>query len=238
MWDAFTEAVFQPLSETGIPFLVTPGNHDGSALPGFELEQERFRHYWLNRNAGFELMPGSDWPRRYAARVGDFLVIAFDGTRSGLLPAGERAFVEKMLLEYGARSNFTLVISHLPMWPLARNRETEILTDGELLSLFHRHGVDVYASGHHHLFYAGVDEAGMVHLSVGALGGNARSFSGQQQRQPFSLARIDWNGDEFEVSALGAPSFAEKIEAADLPAQIDGPLGTLKRLQAPAKLRH
>ena len=237
MWEEFTATVLQPLSASGIPFLVTPGNHDGSALPGFELEQARFQHYWLHRNSGFELIPGSEWPRRYAARIGDLLVVSFDGTRPGRLPADERAFVERMLSQHSADAPFTLVISHLPLWPLARGREKDVLADGELLALLHRHGVDVYASGHHHVFYAGLDEAGLVHVSVGALGGNARSFSGRQQRQPFSLARIEWRGERLEVSAFSAPSFAEKIETADLPEQIDGPLGVLKRLQGRAMLR-
>jgi len=43
------------------------------------------------------------------------------------------------------------------MWPLTKGRENEILDDPALLALLYQHGVDVYASGHHHAFYAGMD---------------------------------------------------------------------------------
>ena len=46
MWSAFHRTLTLPLRQNGIPLIVTPGNHDGSALPGFELEQEQFVRQW------------------------------------------------------------------------------------------------------------------------------------------------------------------------------------------------
>ncbi len=143
---------------------MTPGNHDGSAFPEFALERERFEDQWRARVPELEILPGSEWPRRYAARMGTLVLVAFDGTRPGKLPDDERLFVERMLQRYGASATATIVFSHLPMWPLTRGREHEIHRRSRLLGLLHRYGVDVYASGHHHAFFAGVDEAGMVHL--------------------------------------------------------------------------
>lgn len=237
MWQAFNITVADPLADAGIPFVVTPGNHDGSGLAGFQLERERFEAQWRQRNPGLEILPGSEWPRRYAARLGDVLLLSFDGTRPGRLPAEERAFVKRMLQEHSQTAAVTVAYSHLPMWPLARGREREILDDAALLTLMHRYGVDVYASGHHHVHFAGIDEAGMVHLGVGALGGNARAFSGEDQRQPHSFALIEWADGVLEVQSRRAPDFRDEVFTERMPQTINGPLGRLRRLDGPTAFR-
>jgi len=236
MWHAFNNVVANPLLKAGIPLAVTPGNHDGSALPGFALEREQFEAQWRARAPELDILPGSEWPRRYAAQTGTLLLLTFDGTRPGPLPADERAFVERMLQRYGKAAGATIVFSHLPMWPLTKGREHEIIDDPDLLALLHRYGVDVYASGHHHAFFAGTDEAGMVHLGLGALGGNARAFSGTRSRQPFSFALLSLDGGEILISARAAPDFQEEVSPARLPAIVQGPLGQLRRLDAPTPL--
>jgi len=231
MWTAFNRTVSDPLEAAGIPLAVTPGNHDGSGFPDFHLERQHFEEQWGNRKEGLEILPGSEWPRRYAARIEGVLLVAFDGTRPGVLPAAELEFVATMLARYSKKEGKTVVFSHLPMWPLARGREKEILEDKKLLDLLHRFNVDVYASGHHHLFYAGTDEAGMLHVAVGALGGNARAFSGDTERQRHSFVVLELDGTVPEIKAMASPGFAQPIDPAALPARIDGPPGQLKRVQ-------
>lgn len=230
MWQGFNDTVVDPLREAGIPLAVTPGNHDGSGFTKFQLEQEHFALQWNDRNEGLEILSGSEWPRRYAARVGGILLLSFDGTVPGKLPADEYGFVAAMLAEYSVSAQAVVVFSHLPMWPLAKGREKEILDDPDLLALLHRFDVDVYASGHHHLFYAATDEAGMVHLAVGALGGNARAFSGSTARQPHSMAELIFDNASLQVRALSGPGFVQELDISGLPAGIDGPLGRLTRL--------
>lgn len=230
MWQGFNQHVTDPLAKAEIPLAVTPGNHDGSGYPQFELEQVHFSKQWQERYAGLEILPGSEWPRRYAARLNDFLLISFDGTKPGTLPEQELDFVANMLEKHRPSAKAVIVFSHLPMWPLARGREHEILDDSALLDLLHRFDVDVYASGHHHLFYPGVDEGGMIHLGIGALGGNARAFSGSATRQPHSFAVLQFEDGALRVKAFSAPAFASEIERAGLPPEIKGSLGTLKRL--------
>ena len=238
MWSAFNLAVTEPLAEAGIPFAITPGNHDASAFPGFERERERFEAQWRDRlPPGLDLLPGSQWPRRYAGRLGDLLLVAFDGTRPGPLPPSEYDFLRRMLEAHSHAARATIVFSHLPLWPFARGREREIIDDPELLALLHRTGVDVYASGHHHLFYAGIDSAGLVHVSVGALGGNARAFAGGEERQPHGVALLDVAPRGISARALTAPAFDEPLQSEQLPAEVSGPLGRLRRLEGPAPLR-
>lgn len=237
MWAGFNLAVSDPLQQAGIPLAVTVGNHDGSAYPQFEVEQRQFARQWQDRQPELEFLPGSEWPRRYAARLDDILILAFDGTRSGNVPAQEREFVETMLRKYGSNSAATIVMSHLPMWPLASGREREILDDTELLDVLHEHGVDVYASGHHHAYFAGLDDAGMLHLAVGALGGNARAYSTSGQALGHSFALLEISNGQMQVRAFEAPGFEQTVPLQDLPESVTGPLGTLQRLDASTPLR-
>jgi hypothetical protein len=237
MWQGFNNTVADPLRRAGIPLAVTAGNHDGSAFPEFAVERQQFELQWRGRVPEVDILPGSEWPRRYAARMGSFLLLAFDGTLPGRLPDTERLFLERMLQQYGNSATATIVFSHLPMWPLTRGREHEIIDDPDLLALLHRNGVDVYASGHHHAFFAGTDDAGMVHLGIGALGGNARAFSGTGSRQPFSFALLTLEGGEVSVISRAAPGFQDEVPATQLPAAITGPLGTLRRMEGPVRLR-
>jgi hypothetical protein len=237
MWQVFDETVARPLEQAGIALLPTPGNHDGSAFPGFALEREQFQAYWSERDGSVEILPGSEWPRRYAAQLGDVLLVAFDGTMPGSLPREEHEFVKRMLSAYGPEAGCTLVMGHLPMWPLARGREREIINDAGLLATLQKQGVDAYLSGHHHVYYPGVDDAGMLHLAVGALGGNARSFSGESGKQPHSFARLECAEGRISVAGLSAPDFSASIAPAGLPASVPGPLGVLHRLEGDLPLR-
>ena len=40
MWRAFHRLIRTPLEQAGIPVLMSPGNHDASAYPGFSLERQ------------------------------------------------------------------------------------------------------------------------------------------------------------------------------------------------------
>ena len=237
MWAGFNLDVIGPFSRAGIPLLVTPGNHDGSAYPEYALERQRFTAQWDGRKPELELLAGSQWARRYAARMGSILLLGFDGTRTGPLPGDEVAFVEEMLGKYGADASATIVFSHLPMWPLTKGREHEIINDPALLQVLHEHGVDVYASGHHHAFFAGTDEAGMVHIGNGSLGGNTRVFVGGKRRQPHSFTVLAIQGGSVTVTSRMAPDFTGEVPAVVLPATLPGPLGSLNRVDGPVALR-
>jgi predicted phosphodiesterase len=235
MWASFRETVADPLDAAGIPIMISAGNHDASGFPAFAPERARFEAWWSARNPGLELLPGGEWPWRYAARLDGLLLVAFYGTTPGRLPDSERAFVDGMLAKHAPGADAIVVFSHLPMWRFTRGREQEILDDPELLGILHRHGVDVYASGHHHAFYAGTDEAGLLHLSVGALGGNVRPLVGSNHKQAHSFAVLEFNDGAYCLRAPSAPDFAGSIRIDSLPARIEGPLGQLQRV-APGRL--
>jgi predicted phosphodiesterase len=237
MWASFNDVVHDPLTAADIPFFPSAGNHDGSGLPGFALERERFNLQWQQRRPEVEFLPGSEWPRRYAARLGDVLLLTFDGTIPGKLPPAELRFIERMLAAHSSRVRATVVFSHLPIWPFTQGREDDILEDSALLQLLHRNGVDVFVSGHHHAYYAGIDVAGMLHVSVGALGGNVRPLLGQRGRQSHSFALLEIGQDAVTVQSRLAREFTRPVPPSDLPGRIAGPLGTLQRVEDPIPLR-
>lgn len=237
MWTAFHQEVSIPLDKAGIPLLVTPGNHDGSALPGFSRDRAEFDVQWQSQKPVFPLLPNSNWPRNYALWIDDMLVVALDGTRPGPLPDKQFQWLRQTLQAHGEKAQLTVVISHLPLWPMTQGREREIIDDAELLNLMHSQGVDILASGHHHAFYAGTDSAGMVHLSVGALGGNVRTLVGSDTKQKHSFSMLSFDHDLIYISAVQAPGFTTSIEIESLPEVIDGPLGRLQRINGSVPLR-
>lgn len=230
MWSAFNLVAADPLASAGIPFAVTPGNHDGSGFPKFALERRHFEKQWMNRQDGLDMLPGSEWPVRYATRIGSTLLVSFDGTVPGKLAKPEIDFITNMLERYRENAEAVIVVSHLPMWPLSRGREREILDDPDLLELLHHYGVTVYVSGHHHAFYAGRDEGGMIHLAVGALGGNARAYSVSGEQNAHSLAVMEIHGKKVQIDSLAAPDFSRSLDLQSLPASVHGPLGILTRI--------
>jgi predicted phosphodiesterase len=229
MWASFNQVVADPLKEAGIELIISPGNHDGSALPGFVLEQERFKAHWLDRPPRLELLDGSDWPRRYALWLEKTLIISIDGTRPGRIQDADLHLLENTLQEKASAADSIIVVSHLPMWPLSRGRESEIIIDTALTGLLARYEVDFFISGHHHVFYTGTDDNVTNHVAVGALGGNARKFVGQSDREPFSFVVIDNCADHYRVSARAAPSFRQEVPLSSLPDKIRGGSGYLHR---------
>jgi len=200
MWASFNQVVADPLKEAGIDFIVSPGNHDASAFPGFELEQECFKAQWINRLPGLPLLEGSDWPRRYALWLGKTLIISIDGTRPGKLQKADLELLKTTLESEAPRAQSILVVSHLPQWPYAQGRENDIITSG------------------------------VKQLAVGPLGGNARKFVGQSGREPFGFVVLDTCAEGYRVSAKKAPGFTEEIPFSSLPEKIKDKSGFLQRL--------
>jgi len=230
MWASFNRVVADPFNEAGIDFIVTPGNHDGSAYEEFEIEQKRYQAQWNERLPDLSLLDGSDWPHRYALWLGKVLIITIDGTRPGRLQETDLNLLRATLEREGPKAQSILVVSHLPMWPFAQGREKEIITDPALTALLARHQVDYFISGHHHVYYPGKDDNGVGHLGVGPLGGNARKIVGQSTREPFSFAVLEFCDSGYRISARKAPGFVEDVPLTSLPVSIKGQTGSLQRL--------
>ncbi|MDH4013096.1 MAG: metallophosphoesterase [Chromatiales bacterium] len=237
MWASFHQHVTDPLAAAGIPLAVTPGNHDGSAYPVFAAEREIFVDEWSTRRPAVEFVAADSYPLNYAVAVGKVLIIGLDVTTVSPLPMAQREFLEAVLAAHGERFDTRIVFCHLPLWPFAQGRETEILRDSRLAQQLAAHDVAMLVSGHHHVFYPGIDDNGVLHVSAGVLGGNIRRFSGSDIKSEFSFVLIEIDNGVVSVSARAAPDFERQIDSGRLPRQIAGPDGELQRYEPGAVAR-
>ncbi len=231
MWASFHQHVTDPLAAAGIPLAVTPGNHDGSAYPGFAAEREIFADEWGARRPPVEFVAADAYPLNYAVAVGNVLIIGLDVTTVSPLPAAQREFLDAVLSAHGERFDARIVFCHLPLWPFAQGRETEILRDSEFAAQLAALEVDALVSGHHHVFYPGIDDNGVLHVSAGVLGGNVRRFTGSDLKSEFSFVVIEIDDGAVSVSARAAPDFQRRVDVLGLPPQITGPGGRLRRFE-------
>jgi hypothetical protein len=228
MWTAFEQTVAAPLEAAGIPLIATPGNHDASAYPGFAAERAAYARVWRDPPAGLEMVDGARWPFRYAVALDDALFVSLDVTKIGALPPEDTAWLEALLRRETDR-RAVIVFNHLPIWPFAQGRETEIAGGGALAALLSGRGVDLHLTGHHHAYYPGVFD-GVLYVAQACLGGGPRRLVGAEARSPKALTVIEIAEDgSIAERALTGPDFREPIDLETLPRSIPAPWGTLVR---------
>lgn len=217
MWAAFHATVSDPIAAAGIPLLVTPGNHDASAYPGFEAERAAFAAAWADRLPDLTLIDGTGWPFRIAVSFRGVLLIGMDATRSGPLPQADMGWLRDTLKAQAGRHESVILFGHLPLTPISQGRETEILDDPALFDLARQFGVDLWLSGHHHAFYSG-SAGGILFVAQAALGNGPRRLIGQSAASPQAYSWIEIAEDgSIAVTAVPAPDFAGPLDPARLP---------------------
>jgi hypothetical protein len=231
MWEGFHAAVTRPLTEDGIAMLVTPGNHDASAYPGFEAERRAFDRTWVENAPKVEILDGERYPFRYAVSHRGVLLIGLDVTQTGGLPVEEMEWLDGILRDEGARHDRRLVFGHLPIWPVTQGRENDIIGDPAFLSLLAGHQVDAYLSGHHHGWYPARRD-GVLLLSQACLGDGPRKYiGGSRSERGYGLLRIDGNSP-LQVETRAELDFAHPIDHSHIPDRIGRGVALLERADA------
>jgi 3',5'-cyclic AMP phosphodiesterase CpdA len=217
MWAAFHAIASDPLARADLPLLVTPGNHDASAYPGFEAERSAFATAWAGRVPDLSIIDSTGWPFRVAVSLRGVLLVGMDATRSGPLPAEEMRWLRRILTAEAGRHQSVVLFGHLPLMPITEGREGDVLADPELFDLAQRMGVDLWLSGHHHGFFSG-RAGGILFVSQANLGGGSRRLLGTGQRgaQAFTWIEIGENG-QITVSAYSPPDFTSPLDLSTLP---------------------
>lgn len=217
MWAGFHAAVSDPLAAAGIPFAVSPGNHDASAYGGFENERQIYVDEWSARKPALEWLDDTAWPLYYSFTMQSVLFVALDSTTIGPLSAAQMAWIDEQLVA-GADRPVKILYGHVPLYPFAQGREDEVIGDPALEEMLVEHGVSMFVSGHHHAYYPGRrDELGLV--SMACLGAGPRALIGEGATSARSILRIDVSSDgEIAVlDALGGAGFDEPIARDTLP---------------------
>lgn len=223
MWAAFHEAVTRPLHEAGIPFAVSPGNHDASGYPRFEREREIFVDEWMQWKPDLNWLDDSEYPLRYVFTFGNALFISLDDTTLGPLSADDLAWLDRQLTTWGSAYPTRIVYGHVPLYPFAAGREREARNDPRLEDLLNEHEVQLFISGHHHTYFPG--RRGPLRLVSMACTGNGNRFlAGTDERSPRSILEF-WLTEEgrvVELDAFGGRGFDERISRWTLPLSVQG----------------
>jgi len=228
MWRAFHEHVSNPLAEAGIPLAVTPGNHDGSAYHGFELERQIYGEQWSARRLAVTFVDAAHYPYHYAFAAGEALFVSLDATTLGGLAPEQMTWLKELLAEHGPKYRQRVVFSHVPLWPFTQGREREFIGDPALEQLLKDAKVDLYLSGHHHAFYPGHKDG--IHLvSQACAGAGPRRLIGSDQRSPRAFTLIEIDGTQLRLAALKEPDFTQRVDWRTLPERIHSQAAELIR---------
>ncbi len=235
MWASFHAAVSDELFERGIPFAVTPGNHDASGYPAFTEERERYVREWSARRPDVEMVDGAGYPLRYAFRRGPALFVSLDATKVGPLSTDAMAWLDRVLANHPAPVR--VVFGHVPLYPFTVGREREAIRDPALEALLTRHHVDLFVSGHHHAYYPG--RRGELRLvSTACLGSGPRPLIGAGRESERSLLVLELDeGGVRSVEAFAGEAFDRRVDRRELPDHVgegderidrDAPILTLR----------
>jgi hypothetical protein len=197
MWMAFDSVVRRPLTDAGIPFGFTLGNHDASAYPAHARDRALALEYWRNpdHRTGLAFVDHDDFPLNYSFALGGVFVLAWGASHAGLAAdSGALLRAERALQSDAARqAALRLAIGHLPLYAVAegRNRSGEVLDAPEALrALLEGNGVHTYISGHHHAYYPG-RRGELELLHTGALGQGARTLLGSELQAAPTVTLLD-----------------------------------------------
>jgi acid phosphatase type 7 len=230
MWSAFHAAVTTPLLAAGIPVAVTPGNHDGSAYSSFAAERAIFEQQWkaAARVPKVTFIDKTHYPLYYSFTLKGVFFLSLDATTVGPLPSAVRTWVAAQL---AAAKSYPIKIAfgHVPLFPVTVGRETEVLGDAPLASVFAQNGLTLLLTGHHHGYYPGVSSK--VHqISQPCVGDGPRPLIGTSAATPQGLVRIDiTNGKVSSIEALRGATFSQILPRSTLPASLKYGSSTLVR---------
>lgn len=234
MWEGFHGAVSDELEEAGVPFAVTPGNHDASGYPAFASERARFVNEWSSRRPDVEMVDDAHYPLRYAFRRGPALFVSLDATTVGPLSTDVMAWLDRVLANHDAPVK--VVFGHVPLYPFTHGREREAIGDHALEDLLVRRGVDLFLSGHHHAYYPG--RRGALRLvSTACLGGGPRPLIGTDRPSERSLIlmEIDETGVR-SLDAFAGAALDRRVARRELPRSVGEGERRILRDDVPANL--
>jgi predicted MPP superfamily phosphohydrolase len=236
MWAGFDRFVLQPIKTAAVPFGFTMGNHDAS--PGYALDREVSALFWNDhkRDVNLTFIDSSHFPYYYSYLKNNVLIISWDAS-SAQIPNEIKSWMKEQLnSSLAIKTRFKIVLGHLPLYALveSKNKPGEVLEQAdETLSFLKENGVDLYLSGHQHVYYPAQKESVMLYHS-GCLGGGPRSLLGDDQvpYKAYGLIEIPKKinkKQDIKISGIKAVDHQE-IELHKLPVQVSGFNGTLNRI--------
>ena len=223
MWDSFHRVVTNPLKNSSIPFLPTPGNHDASNGSSFQQERKTYRQNFSQPPSGIEFIDSSDFPIKYSYQFGGALFISLDATNV-YLDQQQLSWLEKQLIE-GQKYSSIILYGHVPLFPVAQNRERDYLRNNNLFDLIKKYNVTMWISGHHHAYYPGQKD-GVKFYSLNCLGGGPRKLLAPHQTKRSAKGMIELHLKNGEISFIESYDVTQNfsiIDKATLPESVGIP---------------
>jgi predicted phosphodiesterase len=237
MWAAFDAGVRAPIRAAGYPFGYTLGNHDAATWAENARDKQFAEEYWTDpaHDTGLTYLNDERFPLSFTYMINDVFIMTLFASCADAVTADVQGWMAAQLSSAEARNaSLRIVLGHSPLYPVAEGRNTQyeaLLQPDALLALMADNGVDLYLSGHNHVYYPGWKD-GVALISVGAAGWDTRAFIGESEVQPNAFTII-------EVPAGGNGSFAnltydantlQEIDIETLPGSITSINGTITRL--------
>ncbi|GGK97569.1 metallophosphoesterase family protein [Deinococcus radiotolerans] len=231
MWAAFDRDVRAPLAAAGIPFAFTLGNHDAS--PVSPRDRREAAAYWKAHVPPLAFVDRAAFPFRFSFTLGGGALFIASLDASGPdVTATQRAWLAAQLTSPAARAaGARLVVGHLPLAGVSaeKNRPGEVIRDpGPLRQVMEAGHVLAYVHGHHAAFYPA--RLGRLNvLSAGGIGGRAYVGHPGTARSTVTLLTV-WPAQDRATFETMDAATGQPVEAASLPARLDGLNGPLTRV--------
>lgn len=231
MWKGFRDTVTLPLTQSDLPMLITPGNHDASGWKGFENERAIYKNEWttyhndyLSKNQNIRLISMENYPFYYSFAIKNVFFMSIDATTQLELSAAQKTWLENQS-KNSTGFKHKVVFSHYPFHPIAVQRESDYIADksNTVFKMLKANGVNLFLSGHQHAYYPSVWE-GVRFVSQACLGGGPRKYIGTSKVSEYSFTMVDFL-DEIRVDAYSYPAFTNPVDRKTLPQSLKTPKG-------------
>jgi hypothetical protein len=239
MWQGFEKYIGAPIRKAELPFGFTIGNHDGSGSVyngkfSFERDRNAAKKYWNDpkHNPNLNFVDRAEFPFYYTFQQDDIFCLVWDAS-TATIPPEQLQWVEKSLAsEVAQKAKLRMAIGHLPLYAVARGRETggNYLNEADRLrSLLEKYNVHTYISGHHHAYYP-AHKGKLELLHAGVLGDGPRRLLSGDLAPNRTVTVIDIKLETSEtIYTTYDMDTLKVVDQSTLPRYIDAPNGRITR---------
>jgi hypothetical protein len=239
MWQGFEKYIGAPIRKAKLPFGFTIGNHDGSGSVyngkfSFERDRNAAKKYWNDpkHNPNLNFVDRAEFPFYYTFQQDDIFCLVWDAS-TATIPTEQLQWVEKSLAsEVAQKAKLRMAIGHLPLYAVARGRETggNYLNEADRLrSLLEKYNVHTYISGHHHAYYP-AHKGKLELLHTGVLGDGPRRLLSGDLAPNRTVTVIDIKLETSEtIYTTYDMDTLKVVDQSTLPRYIDAPNGRITR---------
>jgi predicted phosphodiesterase len=239
MWQGFEKYIGAPIRKAKLPFGFTIGNHDGSGSVyngkfSFERDRNAAKKYWNDpkHNPNLNFVDRAEFPFYYTFQQDDIFCLVWDAS-TATIPTEQLQWVEKSLAsEVAQKAKLRMAIGHLPLYAVAKGRETggNYLNEADRLrSLLEKYNVHTYISGHHHAYYP-AHKGKLELLHAGVLGDGPRRLLSGDLAPNRTVTVIDIKLETSEtIYTTYDMDTLKVVDQSTLPRYIDAPNGRITR---------